>query len=174
MRGGPPRARTGGFLLVEASLASAILGLALVTLVPTFLLSIKASKAAEQTKVSAQLSSELIEEIRLRRWDELTPLPVKAIATGSAALGVETGESAADKRTFDDIDDFNGWTENPLVDPMMQAVSGFTGYSRSVTVRYVTAGMATSATATDYKLVHVCTQSPRRAAVCIDTLFTNH
>ena len=159
--------------MVEAAFSTAIIGIALITLVPTFLLSMKATKTAEQTKVATQLSSELLEEIHLRKWDELTPLPVQAIPTGSAALGNNSGETATDKRTFEDIDDFNGWTENPPQDPMGQPLSGFTGYSRSVTVTYVTAAMAVSAVPTDYKQVHICTQTPRRAPVCMDALFTN-
>ena len=162
-----------GVLLVEASMACVIISVALVALVPTFVLSLKANKAAEQMKVATQLSTELLEEIRLRRWDELTPLPPQSIAVGSSTLGIDAGENAADKRTFNDIDDFNGWTENPPKDPMMLALTGIVGYSRSVTVRYVDSALANSATPTNYKQVTVCTQEPKGASVCLDTLFTN-
>jgi len=77
---------TAGFILVEATLAGAIIGFALVALGPIFVLSIKANKIAEQTKVATQLSSELMEEIRLRRWDDLTPLSPQVIVTGSVTL----------------------------------------------------------------------------------------
>jgi MSHA pilin protein MshD len=163
----------GGFLLVEASLAGMMIALALVTLVPAFVLSVKANKAAEQIKVATQLSTELLEEIRLRRWDELTPLSPKSIPVGSSTLGIDSGETASDKRTFDDIDDFNGWTESPPQDPMMQPLAGFTGYSRSVTVRYVDAALALSATPTSYKQLTVCTQGPKGVPLCLDTVLTN-
>lgn len=163
----------GGFILLETTLASTLIGVAIVALVPTFLLTMKATKMAEQTKVGAQLSTELLEEIRLRRWDELTPQTPSAIATGSATLGVEGSESSLDKRTFDDADDFNGWTESAVQDPMMQAVSGINGYSRRVTVSYVSSALVTSASPTDYKYVQVCTTTPKGVSVCLDTLFTN-
>jgi type II secretory pathway pseudopilin PulG len=162
-----------GVLLVEASMACVIISVALVALVPTLVLSLKANKAAEQMKAATQLSTELLEEIRLRRWDELTPLPPQSIASGSSVLGIDTGENAADKRTFNDIDDFNGWTENPPKDPMMLALTGIVGYSRSVTVRYVDSVLSNSAIPTNYKQVTVCTQEPKGASVCLDTLFTN-
>lgn len=165
--------KEGGFILVEATLASAIIGFALVALVPTFVLSIKAGKIAEQTKAAAQLSTALLEEIRLRRWDELTPLTPRAISAGSAALGADSGESATDKRTFDDADDFNGWSESLPQDPMAQPLDGFSGYSRSVTVNYVDSAMASSSSPTDYKQVHVCTRAPKGTSQCLDTLLTN-
>jgi MSHA pilin protein MshD len=162
-----------GFVLVESMLAAALVSLALVALLPTFILSIKASKRSEQTKVAAQLAIELLEEIRLRRWDELTPIPSAAIAQGSAAIGVDTGENAADKRTFNDVDDFNGWTENLPQDPMMQPLADFAGYRRSATVQYVNSTLSPSASPTDYKQVSVCVRTPKGSSICLNTLFTN-
>ena len=162
-----------GFMMVEAALAVVILSVGLVALGPAFVMTIKASKGAEQIKVATQLSVELLEEIRLHRWDEGTPTPSAAISQGSATLGIDSGESAADKTTFDDIDDFNGWTENPPKDPMMQSLANFSGYSRSVTVRYVDSTLAVSAVPTDYKQVTACTQPPKGVSVCLDTLLTN-
>jgi len=83
------------------------------------------------------------------------------------------GENATDKTTFDDIDDFNGWTENPPLDPLLQPLSGFSAIRARLTVSYLNAAMAASATPTAYKLVHICTRASHGASLCLDTLFTN-
>jgi len=161
-----------GFVLVEASVAYIVLSLALVSLLPLFILSIRANKYTEIVKVSTQLSVELLEEIRLRRWDESTPLRAKAIPSG-AAIGLDADEASNDKRTFDDIDDFNGWSEGAVVDPVMRPIPEFAAYSRSVEVMYVDANMKSAQEITDFKQVRVCTKGRERDPLCIDTLFTN-
>lgn len=161
-----------GYLLIEASITCLIISLSLVALVPMFILSLRANTKTEQVKVATQLSVELLEEIRLRKWDQKTPSPPQSIALGSA-IGVDSGETASDKRTFNDIDDFNGWSESPPMDPLMQPLSNFSGYSRNVTVSYVDAGMNPNAGPTDYKEVTVCTQRSGMSPACLSTLFTN-
>ncbi len=161
-----------GFILVEASVAYMVLSLALVSLLPLFILSIRANKYTEIVKVSTQLSVELLEEIRLRRWDEGTPLRAKVIPSG-AALGLDADEISGDKRTFDDIDDFNGWTESAVVDPVMRPIPEFAAYNRSVEVTYVDANMKPVQEPTDFKQVRVCAKGRERDPLCIGTLFTN-
>lgn len=161
-----------GFILVEVSITYLILSLALVALIPVFILAIRAAKNTEQIEAATQLSVELIEEIRLRKWDEATPIP-QAYITGPGPIGVNTGEVASDKRTFDDIDDFNGWSENPPMDPMMNPLSAFSAYSRTVTVQYVDPSLNPAASATDYKKVTACTSSANLKPLCMDTVFTN-
>ena len=161
-----------GFILVEASITYLILSLALVALVPLFILSVRANTATLHVKVATQLSVELLEEIRLRKWDEKTPASRLAISTGSV-IGMDSGASATDKRTFDDLDDFNGWSENPPLDPVMRPLTDFAGYSRSVTVSYVDAALQPVTGPTDYKQLSVCTTFPKLTPVCLNTLFTN-
>ena len=162
----------GGFILLEASLTTIVLSLALVALVPLFILSIRANKNMERIKVASQLSVEILEEVRLRRWDEKTPLTRKAIFARSA-ISLDQGESGSDKRTFDDIDDFNGWTESAVLDPVMRPLAEFSGYSRSATVAYVNADMTPASAPTAYKQVTVCTQTPKMTPVCLNSLFTD-
>ena len=161
-----------GFVLVEVSVTYIILSLALVALVPSFIMAIRAAKNNEQIAAATQLSAELMEEVRMRKWDQATPLPAAHIAAGSA-LGIDTGETASDKRTFNDIDDFNGWTESTPRDPVMNALTDFPGYSRSVTVKYVDASLAASAAVTDYKQVTVCTSTKKLKPLCLNAISTN-
>jgi len=161
-----------GFILIEASISYIVLSLALVALVPLFILSLRANKASEKVAVATHLSQELLEEVRLRRWDQATPPSGTHIASGSA-IGTDGGENAADKKTFNDIDDFNGWTESPPRDPVMRSLTAFAAYSRAVTVRYVDASFQPSATPTDLKQITVCTSSPKMNPVCLDTILAN-
>lgn len=161
-----------GFILIEASITYIVLSLALVALVPMFILSLRANKASEKVAAATYLSQELLEEVRLHRWDEATPRPAVHIAAGSA-IGLDAGESAVDKRTFDDIDDFNGWTESPPQDPVMRALPAFQAYSRSVTARYLDSSFNPSGAPTELKQVTVCTSAPKMNPVCLDTILAN-
>jgi len=161
-----------GYVLMEVTVAYVILAFAIVSLVPAFVLAIKANKNTEQIQTATDLAQELLEEIRMRRWDENTPFPRTTYITApSSTLGPEAGET--DKTLFDDIDDFNGWTESSVKDPLNNAVAAFAGFSRSVTVQYVDSSLAASAGTTDYKKVTVCAQNSKIQPVCLSTIFTN-
>lgn len=161
-----------GFILIEASISYIVLSLALIALVPLFILSLRANKASEKVAVATHLSQELLEEVRLHRWDQATPAPAVHIAAGGV-LGLDAGENGADKRTFNDIDDFNGWSESPPQDPVMRPLPAFSTYSRAVTVRYLDASFAPSASQTDLKQVTVCTTALKMKPVCLDTILAN-
>ena len=161
-----------GFILVEISVTYVILSLALVTLIPVFLMAIRASKNTEQIVSATYLSSELMEEVLLHKWDQSTSSPAKHIPN-PGAIGVDSGETASDKRTFNDIDDFNGWTESPPKDPVMNSLAQFYPYSRSVSVAYADSNLNVSAAATDYKLVTVCTSTKKLKPLCMNTVCTN-
>lgn len=162
----------GGFVLVEVTIAYVLLVFALVSLVPVFIVAVRAGANTEQLQAATYLSTELLEEIRLRRWDERTPSGAGHIPVPSP-LGVDGTESAADKRGFDDVDDFNGWTEPAVVDPVMRGLPQFRSYRRTATVAYVDATLAVSAPVTDYKMITVCTRTAGIAPSCMSTLVTN-
>ena len=162
-----------GFVLVEVTIAYIILALALVALVPVFMIAIKAGKNTEQLQTATYLSTELLEEIRMRKWDERTTATLAHIPAPSSSLGIDTGETASDKRTFDDIDDFNGWIEPQAVDPIMRALPNFTAYRRTAAVSYVDSTMAVSGAPTDYKMITVCTRTSKISPTCMSSLVTN-
>ena len=130
------------------------------------------AKSTERIEAASQLSTELLEEIRLRKWDSATPKLHRHISR-PGALGIEAGEIPSDKRTFDDIDDFNGWSEARPLDPLMRPLAAFPAFSRGVTVRYVDANMSPVPGPTDYKQVTACAQAPKMKPLCIDTVLTN-
>ncbi|MBI2789470.1 MAG: type II secretion system protein [Elusimicrobia bacterium] len=161
-----------GFVLVEVTIAYVILVFALVALVPVFIIAIRAGANTEALQTATYLSNELMEEVRMRRWDERTPASGAHISAPST-LGRDGTESATDKRTFDDVDDFNGWTEGTPMDPVMRALPDFKAYRRSVAVAYVDSAMAASVPVTDYKMITVCTTTAKISPTCLSTMVTN-
>jgi MSHA pilin protein MshD len=161
-----------GFVLVEVTIAYVLLVLALVALVPVFIVAIRAGSKTEQLQTATYLSQELLEEVRLRRWDERTP-STGAHVSAPSVLGLDGTESASDKRTFDDVDDFNGWTEAYPLDPVMRVLPDFKSYRRSVSVSYVDSNLAVSASPTEYKRITVCTRTANISPACLSTVVTN-
>jgi len=71
--------------------------------------------------------------------------------------GVESGETTSSKVNYDDVDDFNGWSESPPQDRDGNAMPELTNWQRSVAVVWVTStNLATvSATETGVKRITV-------------------
>ena len=165
-----------GFILIEATISYVLLAVALLAMLPVFILAIKTGKDTEQRQVATYLSQELLEEVRMRKWDQNTPTPHARILNPSSTLGPDGAEDALDKKSFNDIDDFNGWSETAVTDPLNNPVPEFAAYTRAVSVSYVDSNMVVVSTPTtsDYKQVTVCTQTAKRPPLCLATLFTNH
>ncbi len=145
-------------MLIEVAVAYVILIFALVCLVPVFIMGVKSNKATEKVQTATYLSAELLEEIKMRKWDENTPANGAYTGTYSTTMGVDSGETATDKTTFDDIDDFNGYTESPPKNPMGVALSALSAFSRSVVVQYVDATLNPTASLTASQKTTVRTQ----------------
>lgn len=162
-----------GFILIEVTIAYVLLAVAIVALVPVFIVAIKAGTNTEQLQTATYLSVELMEEVKLRKWDELTDGSTNAHIAAPSAIGRDGTESATDKRTYDDIDDFNGWTESVPYDPVMRALTDFQEYRRTVAVSYVNSSMTASAAGTDYKMITVCTRTAKITPSCLTSMVTN-
>lgn len=115
-----------GLTLIEVILTILILGVAIPPLLMVF--SENAVTGAKSAKLPTAnvLANELMEEVRARKFDELAAK--SASGNWSGSMGIEAGEQALNKATFDDVDDFNGWN---------QSFTGFADYTASVTVSYV-------------------------------------
>lgn len=164
-----------GFILVEVTVAYLVLTLALLALLPVFIMAIRAGKSTEHVQVATYLSQELLEEVRLRKWDQNKPASGDYITNPSTSLGLDGLESAADKKTFNDIDDFSGWSEAAVTDPLNNPLPAFSAYSRTVAVSYVNSSLVVLSTPTtsDYKQVTVCTSAAKLSPLCLMSVFTN-
>jgi Tfp pilus assembly protein PilV len=170
------QAQDDGFLLLEVAVTYVIAGFTIIALASVVTLALTANTASEETMICGQLAHELMQEIQLKKWDENSSntRPGYPAAYPSATLGPEAGENAADKTTFDDIDDFNGWTETPPQDPIGRTLTAFPDYTRTVTVQYVTSTFSVSASTSSYKLVKVCVNKKMINKVCLDWVAGNH
>lgn len=119
-----------GFSLVEATFSIVIVGVMMVA----------ALQAAAAARTHAQrgadrgravlLALNLMAEILQQQYED------PAAARGS--FGRETGESAPGNRSlFDDVDDYDGWTESPPRDRLGSAIGDATNWQWSVTVWWV-------------------------------------
>jgi type II secretory pathway pseudopilin PulG len=79
---------------------------------------------------------------RERAWRFATDLIAEAVSlpyqdpdvTGSGSIGLDGGESASDRTTFDDVDDFHGYAESPLKTRSGAVIPNTAGWSRAAYV----------------------------------------
>ena len=135
-----------GFTLIEIIISLVLLGFALFGLINLYMNLSVNNVAAQYRGTATMLAQELIEEIKAKRFDERT---TKDLSGNWSVIGIDSGETAGNKATFDDVDDFNGWSEN--------LTSPYTGFTRTASVIYVAPGdLDTSSTRdNDYKKVIV-------------------
>lgn len=162
-----------GFTLVELIIAITILSFVLLSLLKAYADVSVNSVTPEYRNTQAMLATELMEEIRSRRFDETAIRD--ANGNWSTALGIEAGEAAGNSATFDDVDDFHGFTETLL--------SPFAGFSRAVTITYVDSADLNTATAIpdpvpndwtpDFKHVTVTISHSAVANLQMETVITN-
>lgn len=113
--------------LLECVAASLILAVIAVAAVRA-----AAGAAAAQATSSRSVTAVLLAESLLSKI-ERTPY---IDPSNPNTLGRDAGESATDKTTFDDVDDFDGWSESPPQDSNGVAIPNMTGWSRKVSVIY--------------------------------------
>lgn len=120
-----PTSARSGITLIECVLAAAILATVTVA-------GLRASGAAAVTDstsaylaTATDLAASMLAEVGARAYSE---------PSGGASIGVDSGETAGVKSTYDDADDYNGHSESPPQDQAGAGLSAFTGWTRSVTV----------------------------------------
>ena len=98
------RLSRSGITLIECAAASIILGL----MITAGLRAATGAGAAQAISARALTGSLLAEGL----MNEVSALAY-VDPSGSATIGLDSGEFAGDKTTFDDVDDFDNWTESP-------------------------------------------------------------
>lgn len=117
-----------GFALVEAAVAVVIVSVMLVAALRLVGASgVSQAVASERLRASA-LAQGLMTEILDRSYDD----PNEA-----SILGIELSEVAGGRASFDDVDDYGGYTESPPRDRTGAVIPGWTGWSRQVAVDWV-------------------------------------
>ena len=109
------------------ALAIVILSISIPALVKLFAETAISSGKSAILPTANELGIELMEEIKSRKFDELSQRD--GSGNWSTSLGIDAGENASNKTTFDDVDDFSGWTQN--------FGASYPGYSATVSISYV-------------------------------------
>ena len=131
-----------GVTLVELMITVSIILLGLLPLLRLFINATRGTQHMASITVAEGLIEQMFSEIEQKKWDENSVAPGifldLASATSSSNLGAAfDGEDTNDKKTFDDIDDYNGHIENPPKDLKNDNIPGYEEYRIDVEVKYV-------------------------------------
>lgn len=139
--------RTPGFGMTEVVVSTAIVGVMIVA----------ALEAAGMVARTQRLNADRLTGPGLARdlLAEIMSLPYVDPQTGSPAIGVDSGESAASRSTFDDVDDYHNWTASNALARSGQARAGYTGWSLAVTVAWANLADATPSLPSDTNLKRI-------------------
>lgn len=115
--------------LIEAVISMVIVSVMLVAALRTVGSTARGRLAQSSLRRGPALARELLSEIVPTSYAEPDDTPV---------FGPESGETTGGTRTaFDDVDDYNGWSETTIQTKDGTALADLTGWSRSVVVQYV-------------------------------------
>lgn len=120
-----------GFTMVEAMVASIIVAAMLVAALNTAGASAKAQSAASRLLRGQHMAAALLSEVESAAYSD-----PDLVAT---LLGIDASESPGDRRTFDDVDDYSGYSQS---DPTMRdgtPMSSESGWAIAIQVSWVSA-----------------------------------
>lgn len=123
--------RTGGFTLVEAIMSMLVVSVLLVAAMRATTASALMQYKNSERALAGILADSLINDVLALSYADPTP---------PAGFGPEAGESTSSKAGWDDVDDFDGWSESPPQDRNGATMPGLKGWKRTVSVQRVLAG----------------------------------
>lgn len=157
-----PHTRRRGLSLVEAVLAVALTAVLVLMSVNSMGSIAKGRQVANQQYQGAMLAEQIMTEICQNPYVD---------PAGGAGLGIDTGETAANRGTFDDVDDYNNSTESPPKNRDGTTVPNFDGWTRSVAVAYVDPStLGGSGADMGVKKITVTVTDPRGNATTLSSL----
>jgi type II secretory pathway pseudopilin PulG len=119
-----------GFSLLETSMSTLLVGLLLVAATNTVGMSIRTQSMTAKLVTASTLADSLMSEITAASYKE----------PGSTAWLItrESGESGGSKANYDDVDDYDGWQEQPPQCRDGTDIQNLANWKRKVTVEWVT------------------------------------
>lgn len=156
-----------GFTLIELVVFIAVVAIALSTLLLAFNRSVTTSVDPLIKVRLLELCQSQLDEVIARKYDENTPtggIPACGSAEDGAincaGIGLDSGESLADRNTLDDVDDFNGYSATP-----------YSGYNVAISVAL--AGSELGLTNDQAKRVTVTATAPGGDSITLSTYRVN-
>ena len=137
-------ARETGLSLIELVVFMVVLSAALAGVLRVFIQAGAHSADPLQQRQALAIAESLLEEIELMPFTYCDPDDANAAATVIStagcmtplpeAMGPESGETRFASPQFDNVNDYNGYAMNGIVDITNTPISALSGYSASVTV----------------------------------------
>ena len=156
-RGRPRR----GLTLVEAVLSVAVASVLILMSLSSMGSIAKGRRVANLGYQGTMLAEQLMTEICQNAYKD---------PGGGTTFGPESGETTtpATRNLFEDVDDYNNWTETPPKTKDGTTIPNFTGWTRTVAVAYINPStMAVSGTDTGVKRVTVTVTDSRGAVTTL-------
>lgn len=123
------RTQGRGFTLIESIISILVVGVMFVASMSVLSQSRLSRFIAADGMQGQLLAESLMSEILQQSYQE----PVDAFSSS----GLDVGEDPLVRAMWDDVDDYEGWTASPPQDKYGVAMTGLSGWTRSVEVVYV-------------------------------------
>lgn len=150
------RSRRNGLSLLEVVFSTLLVGMVLVGALRCAAGVIVGRVHCSDAARGALLAQAMLAESVVEPYEDEGASPV---------FGLETGEPAATRLLFDDVDDYHGWSSSPPRDRAGLAYPGFDGWQRQVTVQWVQPSNPAVPVATDQGLKRVTVTVSRNGKV---------
>lgn len=120
-----PGRHRAGLTLAEIAVAAVLVGVMMVATLDGAGAVFRSRHVARQRVGGDRLAWDLMQEIMQAAYED----PVT-----SGNFGLESGESGGTRAAWDDVDDYDGYTDSPPEDRAGEAIPDASGWSRSVSV----------------------------------------
>jgi len=155
MRRRRPQKRAG-ISLIEVAICTALVGVLIVGAMSSVGAVLRGRMATGESIRAGQLATQRLTEIQAQAYLEPEEAPL---------FGVETGENAAARTTWDDVDDYHLWSASPPQDRNGVPLPGTTGWQRDVTVEWADAADPSSNAGSDQGVKRITVTVQRNGQV---------
>ena len=155
-----------GFSLIEALISLLIVGTLLAASGAAISTAARSSTSQQEMLRGESLARQLLAEIVQKKYQQPSAITL--------TLGPETGETRA---TFNDVDDYAGYSETPPADSSGAAIAGYTGWTRSVEVKWAdpsTLAAAALQAETNVKRIIVTVTAPSGRSWSVSAIRTSY
>lgn len=155
-----------GLSMVEVVLSTILVGFLIVSTMDIVGPMVRSNAHSSDKLVAYSLADELSKEIATHSYSDPD-------ISGSPPLGVDASENAGVRSTFDDIDDYTGWSSSPPKSSSNIVNTDLVGWRRRVLVEYVLINDPSTVSASDTGLKRVTVQVSKNS-VNLATIVTYH
>jgi MSHA pilin protein MshD len=152
-----------GYSLIELIITIVVTSIVMVIFYSIFAPNQQGSVSPVVQVKAAELGQAYLEEISLKRFDENSPIGNALRCNGDPSLlcgAIGAEEGITNRALFDDVDDYNGLSDNPPQDTLGNNRAGFNSYTVNVSVSYAGTDFAGLALQ-DLKLIQVTVITPQ-------------